>query len=175
MDNQAVVSFNMSQKATTTSVFCKQSKSSWHMLMSYCKPDSCIIFPTSAGKHQSETTAKHLQTISFWEPTQSLSKLARVQLPAFIRKLPPIQPFFFSPCYTVEALLAITISIIPGGKLPSSITSKCFSGICFLAQLKNFFPLFRELAEIKRPQWHSCEASTYTLYKGCLHTNVKKN
>lgn len=66
-------------------------------------------------------------------------------------------------------------STIPCWKLPSSNISKHFAGTCFLTCFKNLLPPFSGVTEIKRPQWHSCEAPLCALHKGCLHVSVKKS
>lgn len=50
MNNQAVTSSNLSQKATVSSVLCKSGADQADMLMLYRKPGLCITVPTSAGK-----------------------------------------------------------------------------------------------------------------------------
>ena len=168
MDNQAVFSSNISQKATVSSVFCKhradQAGICLCLTASQTRASSSLLLWNIRLKPQQNLC----KSITFCGPAPSPSKLAGIWLPTFIRNMPPLQQPF--PPLHSKGIAGCYNSIVPGWKLPSSITSKHFSGICFLAQLNNFFPPFLELAEIKRPQWHCWELQLVLCTKAvCIH------
>lgn len=133
--------------------------------MSYCKPDSCIIFPTLTGKQ-----TNHIETSAaavFCEPAPSA-----VQLPLALESCPLQQPFL--PLYEALASLAATIYFIEAWNLLNSI-SNIFQE-CFIAQFR-IPPPFLELAEIKmKLQWRHGTNTTSNcgLHKACLHANKAK-
>lgn len=157
------------------SFFCfwqTENRLGWQMAISYCKPDSCITLPASAGK-QAETTVKPLQEHRALSARSISRQTGYSSASHLYQEASPSPASHFSPCYAVEALLAVTVSIIPEScPVPSqtNIAQKYVS----LLSLKKILPV-SGVGGNRKVQWHSRKALICALQKGCLHANVTKS